>query len=80
MNLLNVTEEELVEDMNAKIVARDIAHQEVLEAADRITERRRLVALQSQFGQISEDDIKQIREAQVLQAQAIQTEEVVKLN
>jgi hypothetical protein len=80
MNLLNVTEEELVEDMNAKIVTRDIAHQEVLEAADRITERRRLVALQSQFGQISEDDIKQIREAQVLQAQAIQTEEVVKLN
>ena len=80
MNLLNVTEEELVEDMNAKIIIRDIAHREVLDAADRIQERKRLVALQSQFGQISEDDIKQIREAQVLQAQAIQSEETVKLN
>jgi len=80
MNLLNITEEELVEDMNAKIIIRDIAHREVLDAADRIQERKRLVALQSQFGQISEDDIKQIREAQVLQAQAIQSEESVKLN
>ena len=80
MNLLNITEEELVEDMNAKIIVRDNAHTEVLDAADRILERRRLVALQSQFGQISEEDIKQIREAQVLQAQAIQSEETVKLN
>ena len=80
MNLLNITEEELVEDMNAKIIVRDNAHKEVLDAADRILERRRLVALQSQFGQISEEDIKQIREAQVLQAQAIPTEETVKLN
>ena len=59
MNLLNITEEELVEDMNAKIIVRDNAHREVLDAADRIHERRRLVALQSQFGQISEEDIKQ---------------------
>jgi len=80
MNLLNITEEELVEDMNAKIIIRDIAHREVLDAADRIHERRRLVSLQSQFGQISEEDIKQIREAQVLQAQSIPTEETVKLN
>ena len=80
MNLLNITEEELVEDMNAKIIVRDNAHREVLDAADRIHERRRLVALQSQFGQISEEDIKQIREAQVLQAQAIQSEETLKLN
>lgn len=80
MNLLNITEQELVDDLNAKIKIRDLAHQEVLEAADRITERQRLIALQSQFGNITEEDIKQIREAQVLQAQAIQSEEVVKLN
>jgi len=80
MNLLNLTEEELIEDMNAKIKIRDLAHQEVLAAADRIQERRRLAALQAQFGNITEDDIKQIREAQTLSAQSIKSEEVVKLN
>jgi hypothetical protein len=80
MNLLNMTEEELVEDLNAKKAIAEIAHKEMLEAGDRIHERRRLIALQSQFGQISEEDIKQIREAQVLQAKAILTEESVKLN
>jgi hypothetical protein len=80
MNLLNITEEELIDDMNAKIIVRDNAHREVLDAADRIYERRRLVSLQSQFGQISEEDIQHIRDAQVLQSQSIQSEESVKLN
>ena len=80
MNLLNVTEEELIEDLNAKTAIHAAAHKEMIEAGERIHERRRLLALQAQFGQISEKDIEQIREAQVLQAQAIHTEEKVKLN
>ena len=80
MNLLNVTEEELVEDLNAKTAIFNAAHKEMLEAGERIHERRRLIALQAQFGQISEEDIKQIREAQVLQAKSIESQEEVKLN
>lgn len=80
MNLLTVTEEELVADLEAKVQAHIVAKSEMDAAADRIQERKRLVALQSQFGNITEEDIKAIRDAQVLQASSIITEETVKLN
>ena len=80
MNLLTVTEEELVADLEAKVQAHHIAKLEMDAAADRIYERRRLVALQSQFGNITEQDIQAIRDAQVLQASSITSEEKVKLN
>ena len=80
MNLLTVTEEELVADLEAKVQAHNVAKSEMDAAADRIYERRRLVALQSQFGNITEQDIQAIRDAQVLQASSITSEEKVKLN
>lgn len=80
MNLLTVTEEELVADLEAKVQAHSIAKSEMDAAANRIQERKRLVSLQSQFGNITESDIQAIRDAQVLQANSISSEETVKLN
>ena len=80
MNLLTITEEELIADLEAKKQVHRIAEQEMHEAADRIYERRRLASLQAQFGNITEEDIKNIRDAQILSAKSIASEEVVKLN
>lgn len=80
MNLLTISRDELVKNMHDKQDAIDLLLKERDEAIALIAEKDRLDALNAQFGNITENDIKQIREAQVLAAQAIASEEVVKLN
>ena len=80
MNLLTISRDELVADMSNKQKIVDAAVADRDAAIALLAEKDRLDALSAQFGNITENDIKQIREAQVLSAQSIVSEEVVKIN
>ena len=80
MNLLTVSREEILQNMHAKQAMVELALKERDEAIALLAEKDRLDSLNAQFGNITEEDIKQIREAQILSAQAIVSEERVKLN
>jgi hypothetical protein len=80
MNLLTIDRNELMNTLNEKNAALEILAQEITEIHRLLAEKDRLEALNAQFGNISEEDIKQIRDAQILSAQGVQSEEVVKYN
>jgi hypothetical protein len=80
MNLLTISRDEILQSLHDKQKAIDLLLKERDEAIALLAEKDRLDALNAQFGNITEEDIKQIREAQLLQAQAIVSEESVKLN
>lgn len=80
MNLLTISREDIITKMHEVQQAIDTYVKERDELIAVLAEKDRLEALSAQFGNISENDIKQIREAQVLRAQSIQSEESVKLN
>ena len=80
MNLLTVSREEILQNMHDKQAVVELALKERDEAIALLAEKDRLDSLNAQFGNITEEDIKQIREAQILSAQAIVSEERVKLN
>ena len=80
MNLLTISREDILSRMHEAQQAIDSYVKERDELIAVLAEKDRLEALNAQFGNISEEDIKQIREAQVLKAQSIQSEESVKLN
>jgi len=80
MNLLTISRDEILQSLHDKQKAIDLLLKEREEGIALLAEKDRLDALNAQFGNITEEDIKQIREAQLLQAQAIVSEESVKLN
>jgi len=80
MNLLTISREEVLQNMHDKQAVLELAIKERDEAIALLSEKDRLDALHAQFGNITEEDIKQIREAQILSAQSIVSEESVKLN
>jgi len=80
MNLLTISREEVLQNMHDKQAVVELALKERDEAIALLSEKDRLDALHAQFGNITEEDIKQIREAQILSAQSIVSEETVKLN
>jgi hypothetical protein len=80
MNLLTVSREEILKNMHDKQAVVELALKERDEAIALLAEKDRLDSLNAQFGNITEEDIKQIREAQILSAQSIVSEESVKLN
>lgn len=80
MNLLTILREEVLQNMHDKQAVLELALKERDEAIALLAEKDRLDALHAQFGNITEEDIKQIREAQILSAQSIVSEETVKLN
>jgi hypothetical protein len=80
MNLLTISREEVLQNMHDKQAVLELALKERDEAIALLSEKDRLDALHAQFGNITEEDIKQIREAQILSAQSIVSEETVKLN
>lgn len=80
MNLLTISREEIILNMHKNQQAIDLLIKERDEIISMLAEKDRLDALNAQFGNITEEDIKHIREAQVLAAQSIKSEESVKLN
>lgn len=80
MNLLTISRDEILQSLHDKQKAIDLLLKEREEGIALLAEKDRLDALNAQFGNITEQDIAQIREAQILSAQAIVSEERVKLN
>lgn len=80
MNLLNISMDELQENLKTKVEAWEVAVAEMNEAHKLIDEKNRLEALKASFGEISDADIAAIKESMTLQPASIVSEEKVKVD